>query len=64
MEADDNFLSVGVYRKKVESIKIKDNKYLVDVFSNKKITPVDNTIKDTFERSETKLYRILSDNKE
>jgi len=58
IEADDDFLAVGVYKEKVESIKIKDNEYLIDIFNNKRITPVDNIIKDTFERSETKLYRI------
>ena len=58
METDDNFLAVGVCKGKVESIKIKDNEYLIDIFNDQKLVPVDNIVKDTFEQSETKLYRI------
>ncbi len=60
VEADNHFLSVGSYDKKIESINIAPDKYLFNILEKKKILPVNNVVKDKFQAGETKLYWILN----
>jgi len=59
VEADNNFLAIGVSKKTTESINLKKNKYLFNILENKKLVPVNNVVKDKFDAGETKLYWIL-----
>ncbi len=59
VEADKNFLAIGVSEKKIESINLKTNKYLFNILEKKKMVPVDNVVKDKFDAGETKLHWIL-----
>ena len=56
MEADDNFLAIGVSNEKSEKINIGNNKYLVNILNGKKSFPKDGIVEEHFKSGETKLY--------
>jgi len=58
VEADEHFLSIGVYDKKTETINLPEGKYLYNILEKETLLPVRNVIKDDFKSGETKLYWI------
>jgi len=58
VEADKNFIAVGVYEKKTEKILLHPKKYLINLLDGQKLIPKNNAVNDNFNAGETKLYKI------